>query len=278
MKDAARNTVVIEPVHKYGLGLAHSTNQVWKYRQLLLFLCWRDILIRYKRTYLGFSWLIIRPVLSTLILTFIFNRLAKLSVGSIDYTAYVLSGFLFWQFFSTFLSDSGNSLLTNSSLITKVYFPRILIPLSYLASNVIDFLATYILLLLVFIATGTHLTLNLLLIPFLLLWICAISIGSVMLYAPLVAKYRDIRYALPFFLQLLMFVSPIGYSQNLIKGGLSYLYYINPLTGVISFGRWLFFNESFSSTIFISIVVTILLFIGGIYYFQRQSSNLADDL
>lgn len=266
--------IVIEP--RRG-SLALNLNDLWQYRDLLYILTLRDIKVRYKQTVLGVLWAVIQPLFMMIIFTAFFGRLAGIPSDGIPYPLFVYAGLLPWIFFSNALNSSGNSLVGNSSLITKVYFPRMIIPISAVASGLIDVLISFGLLLLLMFYYGIGLSPNIIMLPILTLLTAFLAIDVGMWMSALNVKYRDIRYALPFLIQLWMFATPIIYPSSLIPDKWRWLFILNPLTGLIEGYRSAIFGTPFD---FVSLVVSIFIIFAALIYsaytFRQMERGFAD--
>lgn len=252
---------------------------LWRHRELLLFLAWRDILVRYKQTAIGVCWVIIRPLLTMIILTAVFGRVAKLPSGDTPYAVLVFSGLLPWFYFSNALSECSNSLITNGHLLSKVYFPRLIVPTSTILVSSVDFIISFAVLLLLMLWYGINPGWQLLLLPFLGIWVGALCLGLGLWFAALNVKYRDFRHIVPFLLQLGIYASPVAYSANIIPEKWAPLYYLNPIAGIIDAFRWSIIGSppSIYGIVCASAVTTILL-ITGLAYFRSAESRFADDI
>lgn len=255
--------------------------ELWDYRDLLYILSWRDLKVRYKQTLLGAAWAIIRPLLSMLIFTFIFGQVAGLEKDvSIAYPLLVLSGVLAWQLTSSSISEGAAALVANERLLTKVYFPRIIIPLSALATCLLDFLIAFGLQLLLFAYYGQWPAWSIILLPIWLVFNLCFTLGLGLGLGALNVRYRDFRYALPFILQLGMFLSPVGFSTTSIPEDWQWLYEINPVVGLIESFRWCLFegdiNQFPLSSCTITLLWTIVICIVGFRYFRKTEHTLAD--
>lgn len=267
--------LVIEP----GRSKKNYWRDLWRFRELFLFLSWRDILVRYKQTAIGLSWSIIRPLLTMLIFTVIFGRIAKLPSEGVPYPILVFAAMLPWQFFSTSFTDASNSLLVNSNMLTKIYFPRLIIPISTVIVNLVDLLISFLLLaaLMVwyhFVPSG-----NILFIPIFLILTFFISMGAGLFVAALNVKYRDFKYIVPFAVQIGMYVSPVGFSSNVVPEKWRLLYSVNPMVGVIDGFRWCILGnkaEIYLPALMLSIGITFLLVFFGIRYFRKMEKTFAD--
>ncbi|MBC7536930.1 MAG: ABC transporter permease, partial [Ferruginibacter sp.] len=234
-------------------------NDLWRYRELFYILSWRDIKVRYKQTVVGAAWSIIRPLLTTIIFTLVFSRVAKLpSPGDVPYALMVFAGMLPWQFFSNALSESSNSLVGNANLITKVYFPRLIIPASSVITSLVDLGISFVIMLAMFVWYGYMPSWHIIFLPFfiLLAFACAFGIG---LYLTAVnVKYRDFRYIIPFIVQFGLYVSPVGFNSDVVGQKWRMWYSLNPMTGVIDGFRWCLLGSSIDWLSFlVSIIITI---------------------
>ncbi len=252
---------------------------VYKSRELLYFLAWRDIIVRYKQAFFGIAWAIVRPLLNMLAFTLIFNRIAHLESENVNYALFVLAGMLPWQFFSGSVMDTSNSLLTNATLITKTYFPRVIIPLAQLGVHFLDFSIGFISLLILMPFLGASFGLSLLALPLLIVLLIMISSAFAFWLSSITVQYRDVRFIVPFMVQFGIFISPVGYSSNLIPEKWKWLYFLNPLVGIIDGFRFAFFgvaSADFAYSLVTSIFVTLGLFISGYFYFLKKERYFAD--
>src|SRR6478672_2403724 len=211
---------------------------LWRYRELFYFLAWRDLLVRYKQTVVGVAWSLIRPLLTMLILTWVFGRLGKMPSGGVPYALLVLCGMLPWQFFATALSECGNSLVTNSNLISKVYFPRLIVPASSVITSFVDFLISAALLVVLLIWYRFVPPATVLLLPLFVLLAFVAALGAGLWIAALMVKYRDFRFIVPFVVQFGLYVSPVGFRTDIVPEKWRLLYSLNPMVGVIDGFRW----------------------------------------
>ena len=266
--------IVIEP--RRG-SLALNLNDLWQYRDLLYILTLRDIKVRYKQTYLGILWAVIQPLFMMIIFTAFFGRLAGIPSDGIPYPLFVYAGLLPWIFFSNALNSSGNSLVGNSSLITKVYFPRMIIPISAVASGLIDVLISFGLLLLLMLYYGIGFSPNIMMLPILTLLTALLATAIGMWMSALNVKYRDVRYALPFLIQLWMFATPIIYPSSLVPDKWRWWLKINPLTGLIEAYRSAIFGKPFDLTgLGISIFIISIVLVCSAYTFRHMERSFAD--
>ncbi len=253
--------------------------ELWRYRELVYFLIWRDVKVRYKQTLLGAAWAILRPFLSMVIFTVVFAGLANLDTDGAPPPVFYFSGLLPWMLFQDGVVKAGNSLVTGSSLITKVYFPRIAIPLASVLSGVVDFALAFLVLIGMMIYYGVRPTDAVWTLPLFLLLALVTSLGVGLWLSALNVQYRDVGYVTPFLLQAWMFASPVVYSATLIPEGWARIAYgLNPMAGVVQGFRWaiLGVGEPPSGLIILSILVAIFLLISGMLYFKRMERTFAD--
>jgi lipopolysaccharide transport system permease protein len=251
---------------------------LWHYRDLFRFLTLRDIKVRYKQTALGIGWAVVQPVITTVIFTFVFGRLAGMSSGGVPYQLLVLAGLLPWQFFSAALSGSSASLISNANLISKVYFPRLIIPLSSLGLATIDFLVVLALYVGTSIWFGRVPSWHWALLPLFILVALTLAFGAGLWFTALTVKYRDFRYIVPFLIQVGVFVSPIGFSASVAPSWRNLLD-LNPMTGVIDAFRWCLLSDGQPfdiQGIACSIAISAVLTLTGLWYFRRMERTFAD--
>lgn len=266
--------LVIEP----GRAATDYWRDLWRYRELLAFLAWRDIAVRYKQTAIGIVWALIRPLL-TLTVFVLFRRMAGLQRGEVPDVILVLAAVLPWQFFSSALSESSASLIGNTGLISKVYFPRLLIPLSAIAAAFVDFLITLVFLAVLMWWYGVPPDARLLALPVFVALVALLSLGLGLLMAALTVKYRDFRYVVPFLVQLGLFVSPVAFASSQVPARWRAVYALNPLAGIIDGFRWSVLggrapiDQAFLAS---SIVVTAVAMVIGTWYFRRTERGFAD--
>ena len=258
-------------------GVQLNLGELWQYRELLYFLTLRDIKVRYKQTLMGVAWVIIQPLLTVLIFTLVFNRFVRLDTGSLPYPLFALSGLLLWLFFANAVTNSTNSLLSNANLITKVYFPRLFIPAASVGAGLVDLGVPFLLLIALCIYYGVALTLNLLLVPLIILLMALLALGVGLLSAAFTVKYRDLRHALPFIIQLWMFASPVIYPASVVPEKWKWLLLINPVAGIIEGFRASLTGHSFEWVhVSISAVITLGLLVCSVYIFRRFEDTFAD--
>ena len=252
---------------------------IWKYRELFYFLAWRDLLIRYKQTVVGVAWSLIRPVLTMLVLTIVFGKLGNMPAGGVPYPLLVFCGMLPWQFFSTALSESGNSLVNNSNLISKVYFPRLVVPASSVITSFVDFLisAAFLIVLMIWYRFVPPVTIAFL--PFFMLLAFAASFGAGLWIAALMVKYRDFRFILPFIVQFGLYISPVGFTSSVVPERWRMFYSLNPMVGVIDGFRWCILGGEHSlywPGFALSVVGVAALVATGTWYFRKTERTFAD--
>jgi len=252
---------------------------LWKYRELFYFLAWRDVLVRYKQTVAGVAWSVIRPFLTMLVLTVVFGKLGKMPSGSVPYALLVFCGMLPWQFFSTALSESGNSLVANANLISKVYFPRMVVPASSVINGFVDFLITTVFLGLLMVWYHFVPSPNIVFLPVFVLLAFSASFGAGLWVAALMVEYRDFRFIVPFIVQFGLYISPVGFSSSVVGEKWRLLYSLNPVVGVIDGFRWAILGGKDMLDwpgLLASTSGTALLLVSGIYYFRKTERTFAD--
>lgn len=253
---------------------------LWRYRELFYFLAWRDILVRYKQTVIGVAWALIRPFLTMLVFTFVFNKVAKLSApGAVPYALLVFAGMLPWQFFSTALSESSNSLIGNANLISKVYFPRLIVPAGSVITSFVDFLIMLAMMAGIMLWYGFAPDWRLITLPLFIALAFAAAFGSGLWLCALNVKYRDFRYIVPFIVQFGLYVSPVGFSSAVIPERWRLLYALNPMVGVIDGFRWALLKGQsplMVPTLVASVLIIAGLCITGVWYFRQVEKTFAD--
>jgi lipopolysaccharide transport system permease protein len=252
---------------------------LWRYRELFYFLAWRDILVRYKQTAIGMAWALIRPFLTMVVFTVVFGNIAKLPSEGVPYPILVFAGMLPWQFFSTALSECSNSLISNANLISKVYFPRLIVPISAVIVSFVDFMVSGMILL-GLMAWYTYIpTWRILTLPLFIGIAFAASIGVGLWLAALNVEYRDFRYIVPFIVQFGLYISPVGFSSNLVPEQWRLLYSLNPMVGVIDGFRWAILggeSKIYMPGFMLSVGLVVFLLITGIWYFRKTERTFAD--
>lgn len=268
-------TTVIKPKKTWSL---EDVREIWRYKELLYFLVWRDVKVRYKQTVVGIGWAIFQPFITMVVFSIFFGSLVKVPSEGIPYPIFVYTGLLFWQFFSSSLSETSNTLISNAAIVTKVYFPRILLPIAGTVTKFVDFFFSALILvgLMIYYGYTPHPS-SIIVIPLIILITFLGAVGGGLFLASINVKYRDVRYVLPFFIQMLLFVTPVIYPPS-IAGAYSWILAINPMTGVIKAARasilgttpvnWLLLAISFASV--------LILFIAGVYFFKKTERYFAD--
>lgn len=258
---------------------AQYWNDLWRFRELLGFLAWRDLLVRYKQTTVGALWGLLRPLLSMMILTLVFRKFGNLPSGPAPYSAMVLCGLLPWQLFAASLSESGNSIVNNSNLISKVFFPRLIVPISSLISSCVDFLISLALLFGLLLFYGYTPSANIVFLPAFIVLAFLTSLAMGVWLSAMLVKYRDIRFIIPFAVQMGLYVSPVGMQSSVVPEGYKFLYSLNPIVGIIDGFRWSILGSAYPlsyQTLAMSVITTVILLVGSIYYFRSVERSFAD--
>jgi lipopolysaccharide transport system permease protein len=269
-----KDELIIEP----GRASVNYWGDLWRYRDLLFFLTLRDIRVRYKQTVLGVGWALIQPIVTTIVFTFVFGKLAGMPSGGVPYPLLVLAGLLPWQLFSAALSGSSSSLISNANLISKVYFPRLVIPLSSLGVALIDFLIVLLLYVGASIWFGRIPSWHWALLPLFIFAALMLAFGAGLWFTALTVKYRDFRYIVPFLVQVGVFLSPIGFSTSVAPHWRTLLD-LNPMTGVIDSFRWCLLSDGQSFDTHgdvTSLIVSLILTVSGLWYFRKMERTFAD--
>ena len=255
------------------------SKDLWRYRELFFFLAWRDLLVRYKQTIVGATWSLVRPVLTMVVLTIVFGKIAKMPSNGVPYPVFVLCGTIPWFFFASALSDSGNSLVGNSGLISKVYFPRMAIPASSVLTSFVDLLLSSGLLALMMAWYGVYPDFRVALLPLFLVMAFSASFGIGLWVSALMVQYRDLRFIVPFIVQFGLYISPVGFSSAVVPAEWRFLYAMNPMVGIIDGFRWSLLAGAaqlhWPSTL-ISLSVVVFLLMSGIRYFRKTERTFAD--
>jgi lipopolysaccharide transport system permease protein len=272
---SGKSIVFIRPTSGW---IALNLRDLWDYRELLYFLVWRDIKVRYKQTVLGAAWGILQPVMTMLVFSIFFGRLAGVPSDNIPYPIFTYAALLPWQLFSYALTQSGNSLVVNQQLITKVYFPRIFLPISAVLAGLVDFALAFLVLLAMMVYYGIAPTVAMFSAPVFVLLAIATALAVGLWLSALNVEYRDVRYVIPFLAQLWLFATPIAYPSSLIPEQWRIWYGLNPMAGVVEGFRWALLGKSteFGAMIWISALVVALLLISGLFYFRRMEKTFAD--
>lgn len=252
--------------------------EVWAYRELLYFLIWRDVKVRYKQTALGAAWAIIQPFFTMLVFSLFFGRLAKMPSDGIPYPVFAYSALVPWTFFAQGLTQSSDSLVGSGNLIKKVFFPRLVIPLGAVMAGVVDFMLAFVVMILMMFYYGVTPTVNVVFLPLLLLLALTTSLGVGLWLSAFNVKYRDVKYVVPFIAQFWMFATPIAYPSSLLSEPWRTIYGINPMVGVVEGFRWalLGLNTAPGAMVWVSAAVSVILLISGAFYFRRMEKTFAD--
>lgn len=270
-----RRFVVIEAGH----ADANYWRDLWRFRELLWFLAWRDILVRYKQTVIGLAWSLIRPIMTMIVFTVVFGNLAKLPSNGAPYSIMVFAALLPWQFFANALSDSSNSLLSNASMISKVYFPRLIVPAASIVVSAVDFLIAFFLMLGLMFWYAVWPNWHMLFLPVFLFLALATALGAGLWFSALNAKYRDFRYIVPFIVQFGLYISPVGFSSEIIPDKWRIFYSINPMVAVIDGFRWAIIggeSQIYYPGFILSCALVITVLVTGVIYFRKTEKTFAD--
>jgi lipopolysaccharide transport system permease protein len=274
-KKTPEEVIVLRPSHGWS---TLNLRDLWLYRELVYFLTWRDIKVRYKQTVLGAGWAILQPLINMLVLGVIFGNFAKMPTEGIPRPIFTFTALLPWGLFSKALNDAGRSMLSNRNMITKIYFPRLIIPLSSVLGGVVDFLIQFGILILMMVIYGIAPTLNIWALPFFLLLSLATALGFGLWLSALNVLYRDVNYILPFLTQLWVLVTPVAYSSRVVPEKWRLLYALNPMVGVVEGFRWALLGTETAPgpDMILSVVISLVLLISGMYYFRRMERTFAD--
>lgn len=275
MKDPDKFDILIEAKKNSG----NYWKDLWRYKSLFYFLAWRDILVRYKQTAIGIAWSVIRPLITLIVFSIVFGYLAKFPDKGVPYTVLVLCALIPWQLFATSFTEASGSVLVNSNILTKVYFPRIIIPASSVISSLIDFLISFGLLILLMAFYHIVPDWKIIFVPFFLIIILLTSLGASFFMSALNVKYRDFKYIVPVLVQLGLYISPVGYSISVVPEKYQFIYSLNPMVGVIEGFRWAILGQQNTLNIpglLLSSLFSILIFILGVSYFKKVEKRFAD--
>ncbi len=267
--------IVIRPSRGWvPLGL----KELWEYRELLYFLIWRDIKVRYKQTALGAAWAIIQPLFTMIVFSIFFGRLAKIPSDGVPYPIFAFCALLPWQLFAHALTESGNSLVASQNLITKVYFPRLVIPVAAVLAGLVDFAIAFVVLLGMMAYYGIVPTMAVVFLPLFLLLAVTTALAVGLWLSALNVQYRDVRYTIPFLTQFWLFITPIAYPSSLVPEGWRTLFGLNPMAGVVESFRWALLGTASAPgpMLAVSVAVVVALLVGGLYYFRRMEKTFAD--
>ncbi len=267
--------IVIQPTQ--GLSILRF-REIWEYRELFYFLVWRDIKIRYKQTFLGATWALIRPLMGMIVFTLLFNKLIGFSVEGVPYLLFTFCGVVAWNFFSEGVTGASQSLLANANLISKVFFPRVIIPAAAILSGLVDFAIAFVLAIVLMIYFQYAPTLTILFLPFFVFLTILTSLGIGFLFSSISVQYRDIAHALPYIVQVMFWITPVGYAANKIPESYQVLYWLNPIVCVIEGFRWSMLHSGYLPLHLaaLSFCVALTLFIIGLMNFLRMERKFAD--
>lgn len=270
-----RSRTVIVPPRRFG---AMRFRELWDYRELLYFLTWRDVKVRYKQTFFGLAWAILQPLLMMAVFAVFIGRLAGVKPSGVPYTLFAFAGLVPWTFFSQGFTRASNSLVTNQRLVSKIYFPRLLMPIAAAASFAVDFLIATLLLLGMMAYYGWHFSGTLLLAPVFGLLALTTALAAGIWLSALNVRYRDVAFAVPFLVQIWLFSTPVAYALSIVPARWRVIYGLNPLTGVVDGFRWSLLGTDAPpiGTLIVSIVTTLVLLVLGLVYFKRAERTFAD--
>lgn len=274
--DRAGPLVIGPPAGWVGL----NWGELWEYRELLLFLTWRDIQVRYKQTVLGMAWAVLQPLLAMLAFSLFFGRLAKMPSDGVPYPIFAYCALVPWQLFAYALTESGSSLIANQNLISKVYFPRLVIPMSAVLAGLVDFLIAFAVLVAMMGYYGLSPSMAAWALPAAVALIIGVALGAGLWLSALNVRYRDVRYTIPFLVQFWLFVTPIAYPSSLVPAQWRSLYGLNPMVGVVEVFRWALLGTPMPAPgmLAMSLAATTVLLISGLYYFRRMEDTFADSV
>ena len=264
---------IIEPSRGW---VALQLRELWEYRELLFFLAWRDVKVRYAQTALGAAWALIQPLFQVAMFSFLFGKIGKIPSDGIPYPLFMLAGLVPWTYFAYGLSQSANSLISSQNLIQKVYFPRLVIPIASMLAGLVDTAITFGLLIMLMLYYGVALTVNMLWLPlfFLLAFITALGVG--LWSSALKVRYRDVKHAIPFLTQFWMYATPVAYSISVVPEPWRTLVGLNPMLGVVEGFRWALLGSGGGPGAGLSVGMSVVCLVGGVYYFRRMEKSFAD--
>lgn len=279
MADSGATPAIQEVVLEPGKAELQYWRDLWRYRELFYFLAWRDLLVRYKQTAVGVAWAVIRPLLTMMILTIVFGRLAKMDSGGTPYPVLVMCGLLPWQFFSNAMSESGGSLVRNAGMVSKVYFPRLIIPASSVITSLVDFAISAAILVCIMIYYQFMPSWEIILLPCFIALAFAAAFGVGVWVSALMVRFRDFRFILPFVVQFGLYISPVGFQSGVVPDQWRFLYSLNPMVGVIDGMRWAVLGGEhaiYMPGLVLSIVLVLGLVYTGIWFFRKTEKTFAD--
>src|SRR2546423_9233797 len=270
----SQQTLVIRPPGPFG---GFGLRDLWRFRELVVFMTWRDVKVRYKQTVLGALWALLQPFMTMVVFTFVFNHFGKIK-ADVPYPLFALSGLALWFYFANAVNQVSQSLVTNAAVITKVYFPRLTVAISPLLAGVVDFCLALVILAGTMAYYGFAPPLQVLLVPLFLVLALLTALGIGLVLAALNVRYRDVRYAVPFFMQIWLYASPIAYPASYVHGTYRTLYALNPMTGVVEGFRWSLLGSGHPhpGSIAISVAAALVLVVAGLTYFSRTERIFAD--
>ncbi len=271
-------TIYIKPTK--GLA-ALNLRDLWIYRELVFFMVWRDVKVKYKQTLLGMAWAVIQPVMTMLVFTFVFGTVAKVPTDGIPYPVFSFAALLPWGLFEVALNQGSRSLVAHNNMVTKIYFPRLILPISSVFAGLVDFLIAFVILIGLLFYYQVSPAYNLLwTLPFFILLAIITALGVALWLSAINVKYRDVNQALPFLTRFWLFITPIAYSSEIISGKWQYLYYLNPMAGVVDGFRWALLGTGIGPgpTLWVSTGISILILISGLFYFRSMEKTFADTI
>jgi len=267
--------IVIKP----GRSERNYFRDLWRFRELFYILSWRDLTVRYKQTVIGVAWAVIRPLLMMVVFTVVFGKIAKLPSGGVPYPVLVFAGMLPWQFFATALTESSNSLISNTNLIAKIYFPRLIVPASSVITSLVDFAITCVLLGILMAIYGVAPSWQIMALPLFILLALFAAIGFGLWLSALNVEYRDFRYIVPFIVQFGLYISPVGFNSSVVPEKWRLLYSLNPMVGVIDGFRWCLLGGDHAldwTGVWLSSGLVLMVLWSGLWYFRRTERSFAD--
>jgi len=277
MKDLKADPISIDPEPN---SYRFVIQEVWEYRNLLSLLVWRALKIKYRQTAAGAAWAVIQPLITMVVLSIFFGKLAKVPTEGIPYPVFSFSALVPWTYFATVLTQSSTSIVANRDLVTRLYVPRLIIPFTPVLSNLIDFIIAFVILIVIMLFYGIYPTWAIIYLPFFILLTIATAFSFGLFLSVINVRYRDIGHMLPFIIQIWFFVSPIAYASSLVPSKWQFVYGLNPMTGVIEGFRWALIGKTQAPgiVIFMSTIIVILLLIFGIRFFLRKETTFPDHL
>lgn len=273
VKPETRVVIVRPPKRAAGLNL----KELWDYRELIYFMTWRNLKVRYKQTVLGFAWAILRPFLSMVVFSIFFGDFAKVPTDGIPYPIFSFSALLAWELLSNAITHASTSLVASANMVTKVYFPRIILPMSFVLSGIADFLIAFVVLLGMMAFYHFPVTVNILMVPLFMIMTVITALGVGFWLSALNVLYRDVGYILPFINQIWLFLSPITYASSIVPAKWQLIYALNPMKGIVDGFRWAILGSAKPGwTFFISLGMAFIVLISGMFYFRRMERTFAD--